>query len=135
MSDTPPKLIDANWILRYLLRDDEGFFKKSSALLERVKAGEEKVVVLESVLAECVYVLLKLYRVERGVVAEKLRELLHYRGIANTDKKDLLDALQIFNQTNLSIVDCFLSSKSRNRGMELCTFDKKLGRETMKDSD
>jgi predicted nucleic acid-binding protein len=126
MSDTPRKLIDANWILRYLLRDNEALFKKSSALLERVKAGEEKVVVLESVLAECVYVLLKIYKVERAVVADKLHDLLHYRGIANPDKKDLLDPLLLFRQTNLSIVDCFLGAKARNRGMELCTFDKEM---------
>ncbi len=128
----PKKLIDANWILRYLLRDDEAFFKKSSALLERVKAGEEKAVVLESVLAECVYVLLKLYRVEREVVAEKLCDLLHYRGIVNTDKKDLMDALRLFSRTKLSIVDCFLCQKSRIQGMELCTFDKELEEQAKK---
>jgi predicted nucleic-acid-binding protein len=126
MSDTPRKLIDANWVLRYLLRDDEALFKKSSALMEKVKGGEEKVVILESVLAECVYVLLKIYKVERAVVADKLHDLLHYRGIANTDKKDLLESLLLFRQTNLSIVDCFLCLKSRNQGMDLCTFDKEL---------
>ena len=64
------KLIDTNVILRYLLKDDEGLFKKASALLEKVKVGEEEVVIPESVVAECVYVLLKVYRVERKVLAE-----------------------------------------------------------------
>jgi predicted nucleic acid-binding protein len=49
------KLIDANGVLRYLLRDDDALFKKASALLDRVKSGEEAVVIPESVLAECVY--------------------------------------------------------------------------------
>jgi predicted nucleic acid-binding protein len=120
------KLIDANVILRYLLRDDEILFKKASSLLEKAKTGEETVVVTESALAECVYVLLKIYRVGRGVVSEKLRELLLYKGIASPDKKDLIDSVILFGKTRLSIVDCILCAKSINRGMELFTFDDEL---------
>jgi predicted nucleic acid-binding protein len=40
------KLIDANVILRYLLRDEATLFQKASALLEKVKTGEDKVVIL-----------------------------------------------------------------------------------------
>jgi predicted nucleic-acid-binding protein len=66
------KLIDANVVLRYLLKDDEALFRKASVLLERVKIGEEMVVIPESVLAEYVYVLLKVYKVNRETLAEKL---------------------------------------------------------------
>ena len=78
MSGMVPKIIDANWILRYLLRDDETLFTKASDVLEKVKTGEEKVLILESVLAECIYVLLKIYRVDRIAVAEKMRDLFSY---------------------------------------------------------
>ena len=44
------KLVDANVILRYLLRDDERLFQKASEVLEKVRTGEDKVVILESVL-------------------------------------------------------------------------------------
>jgi predicted nucleic acid-binding protein len=120
------KLVDANVILRYLLRDDESLFKKASSLLEKAKTGEETVVITESALAECVYVLIKVYRVERGVVSEKLRKLLLYKGIASPDKKDLIDSVILFGKTRLSIVDCILCAKSINRGMELFTFDDEL---------
>ena len=72
-SDTVKKLIDANVILRYLLKDNEVLFKKASSLLEKVKGGEEAVVIPESVLAECVYVLLRIYKVERRIISEKLQ--------------------------------------------------------------
>jgi len=80
-------------ILRYLLRDDEPLFQKASEILEKVRTGEEKVVILESVLTECVYVLLKVYGVERSTIAEKLTGLLYYKGVANPERKDLIDSL------------------------------------------
>ena len=120
------KLIDANVVLRYLLQDDDGLFRKASTLLERAKLGEEAVVIPESVLAECVYVLLKVYKIERPVVSEKLRGLFAYKGIVNPDKKDLIDSIILFGQTQLSIVDCIACSKSINHGMSLFTFDADL---------
>jgi predicted nucleic-acid-binding protein len=120
------KLVDANVILRYLLRDDETLFQKASEVLDKVRIGKEKAVILESVLAECVYVLLKLYGVDRTTIADKLGGLLHYKGVANTDKKDLLDSLNLFAQTRLSFVDCLLCAKSKNNAMPLVTFDAEL---------
>ena len=123
---TVKKLIDANVVLRYLLRDDDALFKKASVLLERVKVGEEAVVIPESVIAECVYVLLKVYKIDRQIISEKLRGLFAYKGVVNPDKKDLIDSLILFGQTQLSIVDCIACSKSINNGMSLFTFDDAL---------
>ncbi len=120
------KLIDANVILRYLLKDDETLFKRASSLLEKVKVGEEAVIIPESVLAESVYVLQKVYEIKREIIAEKLRELFAYKGIANSDKKDLIDSILLFGQTRLSIVDCIVCSKSINQNLSLTTFDDEL---------
>jgi predicted nucleic acid-binding protein len=119
-------LVDANWILRYLLRDDEALFSKASAVLEKAKTGDEKVIIPESVLAECIYVLIKVYQVDRCTIADKFRDLFYYKGVINPDKKDLIDALLLFGETNLSIVDCILCARSRNHNLSLLTFDKRL---------
>jgi predicted nucleic-acid-binding protein len=120
------KLVDANVILRYLLRDDESLFQKALEVLEKVRTGEEKVVVLESVLTECVYLLLKIYRVNRSTIAEKLGGLLYYKGVVNLDKQDLIDSINLFGQTHLSFVDCLLCAKSKNNAMPIVTFDAEL---------
>ncbi len=120
------KIIDANAILRYLLQDNDALFKKASALLERVKLGAEAAVIPESVLAECVYVLLEVYKIDKQTISEKLRGLFAYKGIANPDKKELVDSIILFGQTQLSIVDCIICSKSINSGMSLFTFDDDL---------
>jgi len=120
------KLVDANVILRYLLRDDEPLFQEASEILEKVRTGEEKVVILESVLTECVYVLLKVYGVDRSTIAEKLSGLLYYKGVANLDKQDLIDSVKLFDQIRLSFVDCLLCAKSKNNAMPMVTFDEEL---------
>ncbi|NWF53167.1 MAG: PIN domain-containing protein [Syntrophaceae bacterium] len=126
MSDILPKLIDANFILRYLLRDDEKLYEQAYPVLERAKTGEEKILILESVLTECVYVLLKIYRVEREIIAAKMRELISYRGVVNSDQKDLAEAARLFGKTDLSFVDCLLCAKSHLHKFTLLTFDKEL---------
>ena len=120
------KLVDANVILRYLLRDDEVLFKEAFSLFEKVKVGEERVIIPESVLAECVYVLLKIYKVERQMIAEKLKGLFIYKGVVNPDKKDLIDSLTLFGKKNFSIVDCILCARSINSRIQLFTFDDEL---------
>lgn len=126
MSEAGKGLLDANWILRYLLRDDEALFLRASAVLDKVKTGDEKVIISESVLTECTYILIKIYKVDRSIIADKLRDLFDYKGVVNPDKKDLVDALLLFGHTNLSIVDCILCAKSKNHGFSLLTFDKRL---------
>ncbi len=126
MSDIFPKLIDANYLLRYLLRDDEKLYEQAYPVLERAKTGEERILILESVLTECVYVLLKIYRVEREIIAAKMRELISYKGVVNSDQKDLAEAARLFGKTHLSFVDCLLCAKSRLHKFPLLTFDKEF---------
>jgi predicted nucleic acid-binding protein len=49
--------------------------------------------------------------------------LIHYKGVANTDKEDLIDSLNLFAHTHLSFVDCLLCAKSKNNAMPLVTLD------------
>ena len=120
------RLPDTNTILRYLLNDNIRLSKTARNFFEKVKKGEEKIVILESVIIECVYVLVKIYSVPKKEVAEILIKLLSYKGVANSDKKELTDALSLFAKKNLDIVDCILCEKAKNQKMPLFTFDKNL---------
>ena len=120
------KLTDTNVILRYLLEDNRLLYEKARELFEKVRSGDEKILILESVLVECVYVLLKFYKVPKDEITAKLRGILHYKGVLNKDKEDLLEALNIFALKNLDIVDCVLCVKAGNNNMRLVTFDKDL---------
>ena len=121
------KLVDSNVILRYLLADEPRQHEKASKFFEKVRVGSEKAVILESVLVECVYVLTKFYKVPRVETSARLRELLRYRGIANADLEELLEALSLFaEKSSLSIVDCILHVKAKRSKSVVFTFDEAL---------
>ena len=55
MSSSAKKLPDTNTIIRYLTKDEPSLYEKASVFFESVLAGDEKAVILESVLVECIY--------------------------------------------------------------------------------
>lgn len=120
-------LPDTNTILRYLLEDEPGLYQRAARVFEKLRTGEEKALILESVLVECVYVLTKFYKVPKKETSSKLQALLHYRGIMNDDRDELIEALTIFAaRSSLDIVDCILCVKARKPNISLFTFDKAL---------
>ena len=120
-------IVDANVILRYLLKDNEEFYRKAENLFNDVLWGKRKVLLLHTVVAEVVYVLQKLYKVDRKEIAEVLKELLKIKGIKVNDRETILKALDIFGEKTLDFVDCILcvyGSKytivSFDKGVEKC---------------
>ena len=111
-------LIDANIILRYLLRDIEEKYAIASQIIEKGCRTTTEV------LAEVVYVLLKVYNVQRADTAIALFSLLKKvqveKGIA------VLFAINLFKNTKLDFVDCLLIAYNNVLGQSVVSFDKKL---------
>lgn len=126
MRKSARSLPDTNTIIRYLVKDDIELFNKAEKFFSQVKTGEQQALIIESVLAECIYVLLKVYKVPKKEAATSLSDILNYKGVANRDKEELKEALLIFADKNLDIVDCILCTKARNRHLRLFSFDKEL---------
>ncbi|MBK5275144.1 MAG: PIN domain-containing protein [Desulfuromonadales bacterium] len=119
-------LPDTNFILRYLLRDNEEHFVEASVFFENVRVGKECAIISESVLIECLYVLTKHYKVPRADAARSLGGILIYKGIVNSDRELLSKALTAFAESTLDPVDCVLLQKSVLEGHTVRTFDKGL---------
>jgi predicted nucleic-acid-binding protein len=122
----PLILPDTNIIVRYLLNDDIEQSPLTETFFKKVLNGETQILILESIVAECIYVLTKIYRVPREEAAGRLADLLRYKGVQNRDRSDLISALTLFSRKNIDIVDCFLVVKSSQAGCELFSFDKVL---------
>jgi len=121
-------LPDTNTIIRYLINDDPELFSKAKEFFEKVRNGDAKVVVLESVIAECVYVLTKIYRVPKDKAAGRLIDVLRYKGVVNKDRQELIHALTLYTEQGLDIVDCILHAKALSGGDHVFTFDSDLNR-------
>jgi predicted nucleic-acid-binding protein len=114
------KLIDANVILRYLLKDHP---QMSAAAQQMV---EEGAFTLPEVIAEVVYVLKGMYKVERAEVGHTLIEFLDE---VNIEYQDVIcEALSLFSETALDFVDCVLIARHRILGDEIGSFDVKLNK-------
>ena len=112
------KLIDANVILRHLLRDVE----EQSAQARIIIAGGAYTTT--EVLAEVVYVLQGVYKIPRDKIQAALTALLSE---VLTDHADVIvKALEIYASKNLDFVDCVLIARACVLGDDVFTFDKKL---------
>ena len=121
-------LPDTNAVLRYLLQDDADQFFLAEEFFKKVMDGRTRVIFLEGVIVECLYVLTKYYKVTRVEAASSLIGLLHYKGVVNHDKKVLIEGLQVFAKGSLDPVDCVLLARSRVDGLMIFSFDKQLNK-------
>jgi predicted nucleic acid-binding protein len=121
-------LPDTNTIVRYLVADNPALHEKAKEFFDQVKHGGVKAVLLECVIVECMYVLTKIYKVPRDRAAGSLIDILHYKGIANADQRELIRALTLCSEHGLDIVDCILCAKAASAEDYLFTFDADLSK-------
>ena len=84
------KIVDANIVLRYLLDDSEKMSEKAAEILEN-----NEVYVPNEVIAEIVYVLEKVYKVENSEISDVLLKLFGY---ANLQVNDIEIVHEVFIQ-------------------------------------
>lgn len=112
------KLLDTNAILRYLLNDIPEQASQSEFIIQ------SGAFTLPEIIAEVVYVLLKVYRVPRDKIEEIVVPLFEEIDIEN--KEVILEAINIYSDTAFDFVDCILIARKHILGDEIFTFDKKL---------
>jgi len=121
-------VIDTNIVLRFLLADQPEHCERAKQLMDEVQAGKRKAYLAESVLAECIFVLTKFYKVPKEEAAGKLRELLDYKGFTGEHLPASRDALTIFTAHKIAFVDAVILAITRHHGWHLETFDKTLAK-------
>lgn len=118
--------LDTNTFIRFLIGDEELNHRKSVKLFAEIESEEINALLLESVFAEIVFVLEKIYKVERKLITEHLSSIISLRGIRSQNKKVLLNALELYQSNKIDIVDCILASYCILDDINIYSFDKKL---------
>ena len=113
-------ILDANVILRYLLRDVP---EMAEAAREAIMKGASTTA---EVLAEVVYVLAGVYKADRETIATTLEAFL--QEIEVPHKAALKYAFKLYGRKKLDFVDCVLAGYHHIEGAEVMTFDVKLRR-------
>lgn len=118
-------LIDTNVVIRFLTKDHQELSNKGAEIFRKIEKGEIKAKITESVLAEIVYVIMKIYGKDREYTTNVVKKILALKGIVNRDKTRLKKALNIFANQKVDIVDALLLSH-KNQCLGILSFDKDL---------
>ena len=116
-------LVDANVVLRYLLDDHAELSAKAAEIIE-----QQTVILPMEVACEVVYVLQKVYAVERQEIQRQLRALLG-EGLVNMEKPAVfLKGLQCYSASGLDFIDALLWAYHVVEKEAVFTFDDKLNK-------
>ena len=116
-------LIDTNIIIRFLVGDHEEHLKIATEIFRQVENAEIEVEILDSVVMEALFVLIKFYKLPKGEVIADFKRLIALRGVVG-DKVLLIETLNIVDDKNIDFVDALICAKSRLQGYGKLSFDK-----------
>jgi predicted nucleic-acid-binding protein len=118
-----PRLVDTNLIVRHLVQDHEKHAKAAGKLFDACDRGDVVIVVLEAVLAECVFVLESFYEHPRRDIASALGRLISSPGVEIDGPAIHLDALDRYRKTRVHFVDCLIAATAATENMPVASFD------------
>lgn len=117
---------DTNFIIRYLIADNDLMFEESKEIFNQAKNGKLTLIIEQAVFTEVVFVLSSFYKVPKTKIYETLSELLIYKGIEVSSKECLILALNLYAVHNLHIVDCIIIANAKFNNIDIKSFDQKL---------
>ncbi len=115
------EIIDANYILRYLLKDIEEQHQQSAIIIEN-----KTIHIPGEIIAEVVYVLQKVYNIPNKDITTSLLTLIEYPNINIPEQEIIITALKLLTINKLDYADNLLLAYRKNKGVLVHTFDKKL---------
>lgn len=121
-------LIDTNIIIRFLVGDHEEHLVESTRIFEDIESGQLEVEILDVVLMEAFFVLIKFYELPKAEVVADLKAILAMEGIINSNKVILFEALSMFLEKNMDFVDALICTKTKLQGYEWLSFDQDVNK-------
>ena len=121
-------LLDTNVLIRFLTRDDEGYYLESVEIFRDIESGKIEAMLMDFIVAEVVYVLKRIYKHSRSDIASVLKKLLLYKHLYTENKLITFEALEIYADKNIDFADAMLCAKQKLEGFEIISFDKDIER-------
>ena len=118
--------IDANVLVRFLVRDDEAQFEKARRLIGREVGAGEDVFVSLMVLMETEWVLRSRYSLQKTQIMETISRLLDTTDVQLEDEPAIEETLFIWKDSAADFADCLIGTHNRRLGCRAtATFDEK----------
>jgi predicted nucleic acid-binding protein len=117
--------LDTNVVVRHLTGDPPELAARATAAL----AAETDLLLVDLVVAECIYVLESFYEVPRARVAELMRAVIAFPSIRTVDRQSLLRALEVYEVDRLDFAEAYLVAQAEATGVgTVLSFDKSIDR-------
>jgi predicted nucleic-acid-binding protein len=114
-------IFDTNAILRYVLQDNASM----ADAVEKELALNSCLLPME-VIAEMVYVLSKVYKIDRATIAETIEGLMKINHVWILYPEVVSCAIWKYASTKLDFIDCLLVGYAKTENYTVYTFDKEL---------
>ncbi|MDL2124621.1 MAG: PIN domain-containing protein [Deltaproteobacteria bacterium] len=101
-------LLDTNILIRFLTSDEIQKFRGVYTLFESLEQGDLRVELKLIVLFQVIFVLKSFYSVPREEIATGMLGILKYKGIIVKEKKIVRRTIELWHDSKLDIVDCYL---------------------------
>jgi predicted nucleic acid-binding protein len=128
--------IDTNVIIRLLVETPETInprFKGVFRFFERLENGHLTAYLPEIVLFQSYFVLTSYYGVPQREAAEKLEQLVRFKGVTMSEKQVSTECLRIVQKEKIDIVDAWILAYSSAKGLSgVYSFDADFPRQGLK---
>jgi len=125
-------LIDTNVIVRYLVETPDTInskFKNVFSFFEKLETGVKNAEIVDLVLFQTFFVLTSYYEVPAKETAEKLSQIVSFKGIVMADKDIIQACLKTLQTRKTDPVDAYLAAYAKKKQIkEIYSFDKGLSK-------
>jgi len=116
--------LDANVVIRFLVREPQEMAAEAAELMKRAEAGEVRLYLSPLVLAEIVWVLKSFYSHPLTSISDVLLTLVSAPGVEVDDLESTIKALELTAARNVDFADAYLAVRAAAEGAKVCTFDR-----------
>ena len=117
-------IVDTNVFLRYVLADNVNQYKLVKNFFGKASKRKIDLILVAQVVFEMEYVLRILYKKEKREIVDMFKSILSWEWLIIREGGEILKrTISLFKDTNVSLVDCYLSVVAKNEKAEVFSFD------------
>ena len=116
--------VDTNFFLRFVLKDNLSQWRIADKYFQEARLEKIKLIFLTEVILEIEYVMRKVYSLNRTIIFKYISTLLAINSIEIADRNILRNALLLYLQKNIDLIDCVLFLKAKSQDAEILSFDR-----------
>lgn len=116
-------ILDANVILRFFLNDHREHAAAARALFTKAEIEELDLFLADTIVAEVTFVMEKVYKKQRAIIADALLDFIQNPGITLQSPSVLTDALLRYRSHAIDFPDALVAAMAAGKGIPAISFD------------